>query len=186
LGKKNSEHFLQLLKSVNVLESDILVSFDVVNLFTNVSFEEVLDTIGNKLQEDDTLAEHSVLGVGAIMLLLAVYLKANYLHVANRFYQQKEGMVMGSSLSYVVSNTFILLITLGRGHSEKLALGTAEQKPSLWLRYVDDTRVIWPHGMDSLKKFCNHVTNLIPAMKFIMEIEIGSANSVLDVLVIRE
>jgi hypothetical protein len=139
----------------------------VVYLFTNVSFEEVLDNIKKKLREDDTLAERSVLGVGAIMLLLAICLKANYLHVANRFYQQKEGMIMGSSLSYVVSNIFILLITLGRGHSEELALDTAEQQPSLWLRYVDNTRVIWPHGLDCLKELCNHVSSLIPAIKFL-------------------
>jgi hypothetical protein len=48
--KKNSEHFLQLLKSVNVCESDKLASFDVINLFTNVPAEEVLDIIRNKLR----------------------------------------------------------------------------------------------------------------------------------------
>jgi RNase P/RNase MRP subunit POP5 len=50
LGKKNSEHFLQLIKSVNVRESDKLVSFHVISLFTNVPVEEVLDIIRNKLR----------------------------------------------------------------------------------------------------------------------------------------
>jgi hypothetical protein len=38
---KNSEQFLQLHISVNVRGSDILVSFDVVTLFTNIQAEEV-------------------------------------------------------------------------------------------------------------------------------------------------
>jgi hypothetical protein len=93
---------------------------------------------------------------------------------------------MESSLSSVVSSIFILLITLGTRRFEKLALDKAEQKLSLWLRYVDDTSVIWPHGLDCLQEFCNHISSLIPTIKFIMEIETDSANAFLDGLVIRE
>jgi hypothetical protein len=69
---KNSDYFLQLLKSVCVRESDILVSFDVVSLSTSVLVDEVLDIIRNELREDDTLAERSVLGVDTTMQLLEV------------------------------------------------------------------------------------------------------------------
>jgi len=62
----------------------------------------------------------------------------------------------------------------------------AEHKPSLWLRYVDDTCVIWPHGLDSLQEFCYHINSLIPTFKITMEIETDSVNPLLDVLVIRE
>jgi hypothetical protein len=63
---------------------------------------------------------------------------------------------------------------------------TAEHKPSLLLRYVDDTCVIWPHGLDSLQEFCYHINSLIPTFKITMEIETDSANPLFDVLVIRE
>jgi len=46
--------------------SDILVSFDTVSLFVNVPVE-VLEIVRNKLLEDDTLAEHLILEVDAIM-----------------------------------------------------------------------------------------------------------------------
>jgi hypothetical protein len=75
---KNSEHFLQLLKPVNVCESDILVSFDVVSLFTEVPVEEVLNIIRNKPWEDDTVAENSVLGLVANMELLVLCLITTY------------------------------------------------------------------------------------------------------------
>jgi hypothetical protein len=56
----------------------------------------------------------------------------------DKFFQQKDGMAMGSSLSSTVSNIFM-------EHFEKLALNSAQHKPSLWLRYLDDISVVWPH-----------------------------------------
>jgi hypothetical protein len=55
---KNSGHFIQLLKSVNLQSLDALVSVDVC-LFTNVQVDEALQVIRNKLHNDDTLVEWS-------------------------------------------------------------------------------------------------------------------------------
>ena len=82
---KNSGHFLQLLKPVNVCESDILDSFDVVSLFTEVPVEEFRDIIRNKLWENDTLAENSILGLDAIMDLLGLCLITTYFQVNDKF-----------------------------------------------------------------------------------------------------
>jgi hypothetical protein len=67
------------------------------------------------------------LGADAVIDLLEVCLETTYCQVYDRFYQ-KEGMVMGSSLSPLVSIIFI-------DHFEKLALDTAEQNNSLGLRH---------------------------------------------------
>lgn len=74
---------------MNVRESDILASFDVVSLLTEVPLEEDMDIIRIKLEEDDMLAELSVLEVHAIMELLDLCLKTTYLQEDDRFYQQK-------------------------------------------------------------------------------------------------
>jgi hypothetical protein len=70
----------------------------------------------------------------------------------DKFFQQKDGMAMGSSLSPVVSNIYM-------EHYGKLALVTAQYKPSLWLQYVVDTFVIWIHGLDRLQDFLNHLNS---------------------------
>jgi hypothetical protein len=68
---------------------------------------------------------------------------------------------------------------------EKLALDSAQYKLSLWLRYVDDTFVVWPHGSEQLQNFLNYRNSLRPSIQYTTEIESDSAIPFLDVLVIR-
>jgi hypothetical protein len=109
--------------------ADTLVSFDFVGLFTTVPVDGALQVIRNKLHNDDTLVERSVLQVEAIMKLLEVCLRATYFCV-NKFFQQKDGMAVGSSLSPIVNNIFMK-------HFERLALDSAQHKPSLWLLHLE-------------------------------------------------
>jgi hypothetical protein len=88
-------------------------------------------------------AERFVLQVEAIMELLEVCLRAIYFQVDGKFFHQKDGMAMGSSLSPIVSKIFM-------DHFEKIALDSAQHHPSLWLRYVEDTFVVWPRGPERL------------------------------------
>jgi hypothetical protein len=88
-------------------------------------------------------------------------------------------MAMGSFLSTIVSNIFI-------EHFEKLALDLAQRKPWLWLRYSDDSFVVWPKGPELLQDFLSYVKSLRPSIHFTMEIESDSAIVFLDVLVIRK
>jgi hypothetical protein len=174
---KNSGHFVQLLKSVKLQSPDTLVSFDLVSLFTNVPVDEALQLIGNKLHNDDTLEERSVLQVEAIMELPEVCLRTTYFQVDDKFFQQKDGVAMESSLSPIVSNIFM-------EHFEKLALDSAQHKSSLWLRYVHDKFVVWPHVPERLQEFLSHLNSLRPSIQFTMDIESDSAIAFLDVLVI--
>jgi hypothetical protein len=58
---------------------------------------------------------------------LGICLRTTYFQVDDKFFQQKDGMAMGNSLSLIVSNIFM-------EHFKKLALDSAPYKPSLWLR----------------------------------------------------
>jgi hypothetical protein len=87
-------------------------------------------------------------------------------------------MAMGSSLSPVVSNIFV-------EHFEEIALDTAYYKPAKWLRYVDDTFVVWPYGPEKLQKFLDHLNSIKPTIKFTMEVETNNTLPFLDVLVMK-
>jgi hypothetical protein len=55
----------------------------------------------------------------------APYLRTTHFQVDDTFFQQKDGMAMGSSIPPIVSNMFM-------EHFEKLALDSAQHKSSLW------------------------------------------------------
>jgi hypothetical protein len=88
-------------------------------------------------------------------------------------------MAMGKALFPMVSNIYM-------EHFEELALRTAAHRPTLWLRYVDDTFVIWPHGPDMLQEFFCHINGIRPTIQFTMVTEAYNKIPFLDVHVIRK
>jgi hypothetical protein len=71
-------------------------------------------------------------------------------------------------------------------HFEKLALDSAQHKSSLWLQYVEDIFVVWPHRPERLQNFLSHFNRLRHSSQFTMETESDSVIPFLDVLVIRK
>jgi hypothetical protein len=98
------------------------------------------------------------------MEILEVCLKTTYFQVDDKFFQQKDGMSMGKALSPVVTNIYM-------EHFEELALKAAAHRPSLWLRYVDDTFVILSHDPDRLQEFFCHINGIRTTIQFTMEKE---------------
>jgi retron-type reverse transcriptase len=110
-----------------------MVSFDVVSLFTNIPIVDSLELLSHHF-EDDVLA------------LFKHVLTTTYVCFDGQFYEQTEGVAMGSPLSPVIANFFM-------EDFEKNAIEQATHKPVCWFRYVDDTFVICPHGQEKLEDF---------------------------------
>ncbi|XP_072395107.1 uncharacterized protein [Diabrotica undecimpunctata] len=165
---KNAGHFIERIKDVTLDPGHLLVSFDVVSLFTNVPVEESLEIIGKKYPiPPDTLN------------LTRHCLNNTYFIYKDQRYKQVEGAPMGSPLSPVIANLFMQEI-------EIRAITTAEYKPKLWLRYVDDTFIIWTHGEEKLNTFLNHINTIHPKIQFTMELEKDQQLPFLDVLIIKK
>jgi hypothetical protein len=75
---KNKDHFIQLLKPIELQDQDILVSFDVVSLFTNVQIEESLQVIETKLDTDQEKIEHFNLKTEVIVEIFEVCMRTTY------------------------------------------------------------------------------------------------------------
>jgi hypothetical protein len=86
---KNSGHFIELLKCVNLLRS-LYTPF----IFKVVSFHQyvrrqAIQVFSNKLHIYDILTERSVLQVGAIIQLLDVCLTNLYFQLDDMFFQRE-------------------------------------------------------------------------------------------------
>ena len=58
-------------------------------------------------------------------------------------------------------------------------------RPKCWVRYVDDTFVVWSHGEEELGRFLLHINSIHPQIQFAMETERDQQLAFLDVLVLR-
>ena len=67
---KNAKHFSEMISSEVVSEQEVMVSFDVQSLFTNVPIDKALEVINRRLTEDGTLEDRSTLTPGQITMLL--------------------------------------------------------------------------------------------------------------------
>lgn len=165
---KNAAHLVSLLRDMKLGPDDLLVSFDIVSLFTKIPVDEAINTIKAKLNLPDFFAG-----------LLRHCMSSTYFVFDGHFYEQVEGAPMGSPLSPVVANLFL-------EDFETRALDSAADKPSCWLRYVDDTFVVWPHGPDKLQNFLRHINSVHPNINFTMETEVNNKLPFLDCLVLKK
>jgi hypothetical protein len=134
--KKNSEQFVKLINGQHISEGHVLVSLDVVSLFTTAPVDKSLLGVRKRLEEDVKLQHRPHHTVDTIMEPLTVCLCNTYFYWNDDFYRQKRGMAMGSSLSPVVSGIFLEELELQ-------ALETSVVKPIIIKRYVDDMFVMW-------------------------------------------
>ena len=129
----NSKEFVTKMEHIRLIsENDILVSFDVVSLFTNVPVEEACIIAKERLLLDSTLPQRTNLSPENIYDLLKLCLTTTCFQWREKYYEQTYGAPMGSPLSPVMANLFM-------EEFEKNALATATLKPGFWFRYVDDT-----------------------------------------------
>ncbi|XP_046382357.1 uncharacterized protein LOC124153305 [Ischnura elegans] len=162
---KNSAEFVGTLEELRTDENDLLVSLDVVSLFTRVPLQDTLKLLADKF-------DHRT-----VKLFLRT-LTSTYFQYRGEFYEQADGVAMGSPLSPVIANFFM-------EHLEEKALNSAPLRPKVFFRYVDDTFLIWPHGRESLDAFLNHMNGQHPNISFTMKVEENRRLPFLDILVHR-
>ena len=165
-----------MMGSVHVESDEILVSFDVSSLFTNVPVGEAVSVIPERLREDRTLGDRISLSLEQIADLLEMCLKSTYFSFGGNFYEQKEGAAMGSPVSAVVANLYMEFF-------EELALETAPTRPRLWKRCVDDTFCILRKG--STEELLHHLNGVRRTIKFTVEQEEDGTLPFLDTLLRR-
>ena len=137
---KNSAHFVERISDAPIHSSQ-MVSLDVVSLFTKVSTDETLAVVRDKLAVDPLLEERTCIPIDNLMEILIFCVETTYFEMESDIYRQEEGLAMGSPLSPLLANIYM-------EYFEEMALVSTSLKPSIWLRYVDDTFILWSHQED--------------------------------------
>nr|VZI51172.1 unnamed protein product [Spirometra erinaceieuropaei] len=165
-----STQFLEKLKGVSLLPSDVTVSFDITSLFTSITQDLATETIELLLREiyDGT---DNRLGHAQIIQPLKFCLRT-YFTFDGTIHVQVKGTPMGSSISELIAEA--VLLRLG-------SLVFRHQRPKFTVRYVNDTFVVIEQ--DGVLEFKEHLNAVFPDLQFTKEKEEDNQLAFLDVLV---
>ena len=158
------------LKDITLDEGEVLVSFDVVSLYTNVPVMEAIQEAADRLY----CGEFEVPPVTkeTFIELLTLASKDVVMLTHNGYYVQKDGLAMGSPPAPLLANIWLAKFD-----------NDIKDDAKLFDRYMDD--IIRSIRLNQIEEKLRQINMLHPNLKFTMEIEQNCRISFLDMLLIR-
>ena len=89
---KDTGHFLNIIKTIEIQEEDLLVTVDVSSLYTNIRHQDGIKALKHWLIENGTPIEKAEF----IGVLAKLVLTSNYFTFNGKLYLQKQGTAMGT------------------------------------------------------------------------------------------
>ena len=132
---RNTQHFVQHTKAIQLKQGECISSHDVKALFTSVSVDPTISIINNKLQQDPQLHNRTYISIQHIITLLEFCLKITCFLFQVKYYEQAHGAALGFPICPIVAKLFTEAF-------ESKGISTDPNPPRLWLRYIDGTFAI--------------------------------------------
>jgi len=104
--------FADDLHEMKIDEQDILVSYDVSSLFTNVPVDETIEILAEKAFKDDWFNKEFDLNITKtdFIELLEVATKYQLFQFEGNLYEQVDGVAMSSPLGPLMANALMCII----------------------------------------------------------------------------
>ena len=171
---KDSFTFSSELLSVTSIP--YMCSYDIVSLFTNIPINETIEISLDMLYKDTNLVH----GLTRLQFkkLLIYCVKQNHFVFNGMYYDQVDGVAMGSPLGPILDNIFISQL------ENKAINKFTGNKPAIYKRYVDDCFLVF-NDVDDSELFLEYMNNIHANIKFTVETEKDNHLSFLDVLITR-
>ena len=164
---KGTFSFVSQIKNAN-LSKKFLVSYDVTSLFTNIPLQETIYIAINLIFNHNPNLNITRKELKKLFLFATSHFIFN-----SKFYNQIDGVAMGSPLAPVLVNIFMGF------HESKWLNEYNLNKPKFYLRYVDDILAAFDNEQDSL----NFLNNRHPNIKFTTEKQNNHSIAFLDVFI---
>ncbi|KAI4476142.1 hypothetical protein M0804_013832 [Polistes exclamans] len=171
---KNSFEFAEFIRGTKLPEGYILVSLDVISLFTNIPKELVI-----KIIEDnwDELSKYITVHKKTLIELIQFCFESSYFRFNGVFYQQLDGSSMGNPASPVLANIVMNYIL------KKVEGKLPFQVPFLKV-YVDDIVTAIPK--DRIEVTIKTFNSVNKKIQFTIEVENNKTLPFLDLKIIRK
>ena len=149
---------MERLKKFVFKPTDLLISYDVESLFTNVPLQETIEVVADYVYKSDNKPPFNK---QTFVELLKIATSGVFLY-KERLYKQVDGVTMGSPLGPTLAN-FCL------AHHENKLLEKTNSKPNLYVRYVDDIFCVF-HERHAAMKFFEELNQMHHCLKFTFEL----------------
>ena len=167
---------VKLLRGKTLNADEVLVSFDVISLFTKIPVDLAIKVARKRLRQDVTLSQRTSMPIEDIIDLLSFCLNTTYFVFDGIYYQQVFGTAMGSPVSAVIANLVMEDV-------EQRALASAPVRLSFWKRFVDD--IISAVSRNDIDILLQHLNSIEPSIQFTVERETNGDLAFLDLNVYR-
>ena len=152
------------------LSKKLLVSYNVTSLFTNIPLQKTIDIGKNLIFNHNPNLNITKKELNKLFLFAT---SQTHFIFNSTFYNQIDGVAMGSSLAPVLANIFMGF------HESKWLNEYNLNKPKFYLRYVDDILAAFDNEQDSLN-FLDFLNNRHPNIKFTIEKQINHSITFLE------
>lgn len=169
-----------------ISENTLLVSFDVVSLYTSIPHDLGLEAIGYWLDNYSTSLTRPF-SKEFLLKAISIVLQQNTFQFDEKNYKQIQGTAMGTKMAptYATLVMGFLEKRLYTKYEEKYGSNETENFIREFKRYLDDCFLLWRKSEEELLEFHNLLNNLHPKIQFTME---KDANELpfLDILLYKE
>ncbi|XP_062714618.1 uncharacterized protein LOC134291187 [Aedes albopictus] len=169
----DSFSFCDYINSVRLPEGYVLVSFDVVSLFTCIPRELVSHTI---IQCWDEIKKHTDINLDLFLEITVFCIECSYFSYRGRYYKQVSGTAMGNPLSPTIADMVMELLM--NNVMAKINFPIPVIK-----KYVDDLILALP--VDRVLEVLNMFNSYNPNIQFTFEREQDNRLPYLDMVLVR-
>ena len=131
-----------------------------ITLYTNISHQDGIKACEEVWEEERIVKDPPT---QRWVKLLTLILKCNNFEFNGKLYPKVQGTAMGTKTTPAYANIFM-------GRLERLLLRSVALRPFSWLRFIDDSEMMWSHGRETLTTFLDEANNFHPSIKLTAEI----------------
>ncbi|CAF5034961.1 unnamed protein product, partial [Rotaria sp. Silwood1] len=173
---RDSFEFVKKIIGINNSLNQIMISFDVDNLYTNVPVHEAIEITLDLLFKTPK-SSNITYTRSQFKELLKIAVCDIPFRFLDKTYTQIDGVAMGSPLGPILADLFM-------SNLEQKLNRFSTNKPLTWIRYVDDIFCIF-NKKQNINEFLKRINKWHPNIKFTIEYEQNEKLAFLDVLIIR-
>lgn len=168
---KDSFHFQKFIKHQTVPNDFMLVSLDVISLYTNIPIDLALKVVGDNWSKIEKLTK---LPKKEFLYGVEVCLRSTFFQFEDLFFQQVSGLAMGGPISAVIANLVL-------ESAEKELMSTLPFKCIFYKRFVDDCLLCVPKSKGNM--LLHHFNSFHNSIQFTLEEEVDKTINFLDLTI---